>query len=95
MALLSLPPRPLLSLAPFNFGLYGIADEIRQLLAGSGVEDGSNPRQGARQNTGLVLYFAFRPISTSRRMAAARDGLSGCFDRHLSTDFRNSFDARI
>jgi hypothetical protein len=35
MALLSLPPCPLLSLAPFNFSLYGIAEKIRALFIGS------------------------------------------------------------
>jgi hypothetical protein len=31
--LLSLPPCPLLPLAPFNFSLYGISQKIRELLA--------------------------------------------------------------
>ena len=33
MALLSLPPCPLLPLTPLNFSLYGIADKISQFLA--------------------------------------------------------------
>jgi hypothetical protein len=41
------------------------------------------------------FFFAFSPISTRRRMASAREGLSSCVARHLSTDFRNSSETLI
>lgn len=44
---------------------------------------------------GFADFEPARPRSTSRRIASARDGLSGCLARHLSTDLRNCFDARI
>src|SRR5712671_5603824 len=40
------------------------------------------------------LAFAFRPSSTSRRMASGRPGRSSCFFRHASSCFRNSSSTR-